>query len=197
MGSARHPLQPSLEWACSNALDFIWLCDGRRIDHSTFCKFRTYHEGALKDLFRQVGRVAMEMGMIRLNQVSLDGTKVKASSSRHKTLTAGSLKERLAELDRQVQEMLAQAKAADRKDGDLFGDSHSPEHLPRELADIKARQRRLKEALTKTRLKPVPRIPTRRPGFRWPIRRPRSRPTRKADSRPITCPWRPWTHRAG
>jgi len=152
-----------LEWACCNALDFMWLSEGRRIDHSTFCKFRTYHEGALKDLFRQVGRVAMGMGMIRLNQVSLDGTKVKANSSRHKTLTAATLKERLAELDKQIEEMLAQAKAADRKDSDLFGDSYSPEHLPRELADIKARQRRLKEALAKARLKPLPKDPDKAP----------------------------------
>ena len=77
-----------LEWACGNALDFMWLAGGRRIDHSTFCNFRTDFEGPLKDLFRQVGRVAMGMGMIRLNQVALDGTKIKAQSSRHKAAPA-------------------------------------------------------------------------------------------------------------
>lgn len=152
-----------LEWACCNAVDFMWLAEGRRIDHSTFCNFRTHFEGPLKELFRQVGRVAMSMGMIRLNQVALDGTKVKANSSRHKTLTAATLKERLAELDKQIEEMLAQAKAADQKEDDLFGASHSSEHLPRELADIKARQRRLKEALAKARLKPAPKDPDKAP----------------------------------
>jgi transposase len=145
-----------LEWACGNAVDFMWLANGRRIDHSTFCGFRTDFEEPLKELFRQVGRVAMSMGMIRLNQVALDGTKVKAQSSRHHTATAQTLEERLAELDKQVQEMLTQAKAADRQEDDLFGCSHSQEHLPRELADLKRRQERLREALTKARLKPAP-----------------------------------------
>ena len=29
----------ALEGACQNRLDFIWLTEGRRIDHSTFCGF--------------------------------------------------------------------------------------------------------------------------------------------------------------
>jgi hypothetical protein len=152
-----------LEWACGNAVDFMWLAGGRHIDHSTFCNFRVNFEEPLKNLFRQVGRVAMDLGMIRLNQVALDGTKVKASSSRHKTASAVTLHERLAELDKQVAEMLAQAKATDQQENDLFGCSHPQEHLPRELADIKARQRRLREAFAKVRLKPASEDPKKAP----------------------------------
>lgn len=46
-----------LEWACSYAIDYMWLAEARTIDHSTFCKFRTDFGRELKDLFRQIGRL--------------------------------------------------------------------------------------------------------------------------------------------
>ena len=30
-----------LEYACGHNIDFMWLAEGRGIDHSTFCEFRT------------------------------------------------------------------------------------------------------------------------------------------------------------
>jgi hypothetical protein len=122
---------------------------GRSIDHSTFCEFRTKFREALQDLFRQVGRVAMEMGMIRLGCVALDCTKVKANSSRHATASAQTLAERLAHLDRQVEEALSQMEAQDARDGAFFGAEDSPQHLPRKFADLKRRQEQLRRALEK------------------------------------------------
>ena len=140
-----------LEWCCGNALDFMWLASGRSIDHSTFCDFRTRFTAEIKDLFVQIGRIAMAMGMVRLNQVALDGTRVLADSSRHGTAKAETLTERLAALDQQIEQMMAQCEAADRGDDDLFGQRVSPNQLPRELADLKRRQTRLTKALKAAR----------------------------------------------
>jgi transposase len=140
-----------LEWACANAVDFMWLAEGRVIDHSTFCGFRTRFRSELKDLFRQIGRVAIDMGLARLNQVMLDGTMVKANSSRHGTASAKTLTEKLAVLDEQVAKMLAEAERADRQDTDLFGESTSSRSLPAELSDLKKRQTRLSKALQSAR----------------------------------------------
>jgi len=136
-----------LEWACCNAIDFMWLVEGRTIDHSTFCDFRTKFKRELKDLFRQIVRVAMHMGLLQLNQVALDGTRVKANSSRHATASAKTLDQRLKILDEQLEKMLAEADQADQKDKDLFGDSASGHTLPAELTDLKKRQERLRKAL--------------------------------------------------
>ncbi len=135
-----------LEWACGNAIDFMWLVEGRTIDHSTFCDFRTKFKRELKDLFRQIGRVAMHMGLIRLNQVALDGTRVKANSSRHATASAKTLEQRLQVLDEQIEKMLAEADQVDQQDKDLFGDSASGHTLPAELTDLTKRQERLRKA---------------------------------------------------
>jgi transposase len=141
-----------LERACRTMLDFMWLVEMRDIDHSTFCKFRTRFGRELKDLFRQVGTLAMALDLMRLNQVSLDGTKVGANSSRHATATARTLEERLKALDRQVEQMLAEAETADEREGRLFGEA-TPNRLPPKVADVQRRQKLLQQALAAARAK--------------------------------------------
>ena len=70
-----------LEDACINRIDFLWLTEGRSIDHSTLAGFRVRFAEELKGMFRQIGRVAMGLGMVNLNQVALDGTVKRASNS--------------------------------------------------------------------------------------------------------------------
>jgi transposase len=145
-------IRPSrkLEDACGNRLDFIWLAEGRVIDHSTLAGFRVKFEKQLKGLFRQVGRVAIGMGMANLNTVALDGTVKRASNGRGAVAGRKTLEQKLAVLDQQVEELMAQAKAADKKDDELFGES-SPAQLPKQLKKIEARQKQLKAALKKVK----------------------------------------------
>lgn len=135
-----------LEWACTACVDFMWLAQGRIIDHSSFCDFRTRFKKALKQLFRQVGEVAMSVGLIRLNQVGLDGTRVQADSSRHGTRSVGSLEQRLAALDAEIGSMFAEAEATDRQEDDVYGEQ-TPRKLPRKLADAQRRRELLQRAL--------------------------------------------------
>ena len=141
-----------LERACLTMLDFIWLVEKRDIDHSTFCKFRTQFSKELKELFRQIGRVAMSLDLVRLNQVSLDGTKLAANNNRHATGTAKTLGEKLQELDRQIEQMLREAQVADERESRLFGDG-SPNRLPPKLAEVQRRQERLRKALAAAQAK--------------------------------------------
>src|SRR5574341_186698 len=41
-----------LEYAVGHNIDFIWLAEGRSLDHSTLCEFRTRFQKPLKDLYR-------------------------------------------------------------------------------------------------------------------------------------------------
>jgi transposase len=134
-----------LEEACTYRLDFIWLVEGRRIDHTTFAKFRTRFREPLKDLFRQIGRTAMNLGMIRLCEVAFDGTRVKANNSRYKTRTAKTLAEKLAALDELFDEMVADVRATDNQQRALG----SPTHLPDELREVAKRREEVEAALKK------------------------------------------------
>lgn len=150
-----------LERACSNALDFIWLAEGHAPDHTTLCKFRNGFSGELKGLFHEVCRTAIRLGLATLNQVALDGTRVRANSSRHATASAKTLEKRLAELRKEIDAMFAEADAADRAEDDLFGEGVSPSHLPRKLANLERRQEQLEKALAAAKAKEEAAAPTK------------------------------------
>ena len=141
-----------LEYACGNNIDFIWLAEGRSIDHDTLCKFRTRFKEPLKQLFKQIGRIAMTMGFVRLLEVAFDGTRVKANASRHHTWTAERVEAVLKELETQVAKLLQEAETADASDTALREDCPRP-GAPgsRELADAQKRQEELQQVLEQLR----------------------------------------------
>jgi len=104
-----------LEDACCNRLDFIWLMEGRKPDHATICKFRTQFGPQLKSLFQKIGRIAMQMGMITLNQVTLDGTDPRANNSRYNTARRATVEQKIAALDAQIEQAMKQAEEQDRR----------------------------------------------------------------------------------
>jgi transposase len=139
-----------LEYACVHNLDFMWLVEGRTIDHDTICKFRTKFQEPLAELFEQIGHIGMEMQLVRLLEVAFDGTRVKANASRLHTWTAEKVEALLKELGTRAEAMLKEAGAVDAEETALWGESEGAE-LPPELADVKQRQMLLLETLERLR----------------------------------------------
>ena len=81
-----------------NSIDFMWLAQGHTPDHTTLSEFRSKHSAGLKDLFRHILRVAMVGGFLDLIDVGIDGTRIKANSSRYQTWTAERIAKALEEL---------------------------------------------------------------------------------------------------
>ncbi len=130
-----------LEYACGNNIDFMWLAEGRTIDHDTICKFRTKFKEPLKQLFKQIGRLAMNMGFIKLLEVAFDGTRVRANASRFNTWTAEKVEAVLQELETQIAKMLSEAETADASDASLLEDCPPPALSP----ELAAAQKHLEE----------------------------------------------------
>ena len=136
-----------LEEACHYRFDFQWLVQGHRIDHTTFSRFRTKFKGPLKGLFRQIGRIAITLGLITFCEVAFDGTRTKANNSRYKTRTAKTLEEKLRDLDAKFDEILAKCEETDTNESGLG----SPVQLPEELADLEERRAKIASALEKAK----------------------------------------------
>jgi transposase len=136
-----------LEYLCTHNIDYIWLVEGRTIDYTTICKFRTRFRQPLKDLFRQVGKLAMRMGLVKLLEVAFDGTRVKANASRFHTWTAERVEAALKELESLFDQAMAETERTDAAQVGASGAKESPGSLPPELATAKARQAKLQELL--------------------------------------------------
>jgi transposase len=142
-----------LEYALSHNIDFIWLVEGHSIDHTTLCQFRTRFQKELKHVYRHLCRMALALGLIRLADVGLDGTRVLACNNRGKTLTAEKIQKLLDELEAQLGCALAEADSVDAADVQqgLFESDQAPDQLPPHVADLQQRQTRLKDMLAQAR----------------------------------------------
>lgn len=115
---------------------FRVLAAGNFPKHRTICDFRALHLDELAGLFVQVVKLARECGMVKLGTVAIDGTKVKASASRHKAMSYRRMIDTEAELKAQINELMERAKqtdAAERNEPEL--------DIP---AELERREERLK-----------------------------------------------------
>ena len=66
---------------CEFDPSFEWLCGLRPISHRTLSGFRSSYKDALDDVFVQVVGMLSVEGLITMQRVTLDGTKIKANAS--------------------------------------------------------------------------------------------------------------------
>ena len=99
----------------------------------------------------QVLSLAQAMKLVKLGQISLDGTKIKANAPKHKALSYGHIDKLEAQLREEVQTLLQKAAEADQ------AEAHDGLDLPGELA---RREDRLK-ALSAAKAKIVERVEPR------------------------------------
>ena len=139
-----------IEYNLRHSIDFMWLASGRTIDHATLSEFRRKHPRQLKDLYRQMVQLAIDLGVAKLAELCIDGTRVLANASRHKTLTAEKVERLLKELDQQITAAMSELETNDDLD-DLFDDGQPADRLPEQLRDMKSRQEQLEAALAQLR----------------------------------------------
>jgi transposase len=78
-----------LERATYELIPVIYLTGNTHPDHNSINAFRKRFLGELKGLFTQILLRAYALGVVRLGDVSLDGTKVHAQASKHKAMRVG------------------------------------------------------------------------------------------------------------
>ncbi len=81
-----------IERATQDSVAFRFIAANLHPDHDTLAHFRKTFLVELEDLFVQVLAFAQTMKLVKLGQISLDGTKIKANASKHKALSHGLLK---------------------------------------------------------------------------------------------------------
>lgn len=121
-----------LETACVEQVAFRFLAANQCPDHRAFSRFRRRHLGAIDALFVQVLELCKSAGMVKLGNVGLDGTKVRANASRHKAMSYERMVDREPQLAAIVAEILDEAERVDVEEDERYGDARGdelPEHL--------------------------------------------------------------------
>lgn len=108
--------------------------------HRTIAEFRQQHLTAFEALFVQVVRIAREAGVVRLGTLAIDGTKVKASASKHKAMSYGRMRQEDQRLRDEIAALLAKADAVDGAEDAEHGPDVRGDELP---AELQRREKRL------------------------------------------------------
>jgi transposase len=137
--------------ACERNLAFMAIVGEERPDFRTISDFRKLHLEAFKAVFVQAVRLADEAGLVKLGNVSTDGTKIQGNASRHKAMSYGYMKQEVDRLREAIEALVTQAYWQDEAEEAVFG-SRRGDELPAELsrretrlAKIEAAMRRLEE----------------------------------------------------
>ncbi len=135
-----------MERRCATDVAFRFLSANQAPDYRSIARFRRRHLSALEALFVQTLALCAEAGLVRLGRVALDGTKLRASASRHKAMSYDRLHPKIADYEAQVKALLEQAEALDREEDGAFGEDRRGDELPAELARRETRLAKLRAA---------------------------------------------------
>ena len=135
-----------MERRCHLDVAFAWLSANNAPDYRSISRFRRRHLEALDDLFTQVLLLCGEAGLVKLGRVALDGTKLRASASRHKAMSYDRLGPKITQLEAEVAAILAEAEAVDRAEDEEFGEDKRGDEVPPELARRETRLTKMRAA---------------------------------------------------
>jgi len=127
-----------IERACVEDVVFRMIAMMETPDHATIARFVARHEAALAGLFGQVLRLCDEAGLVRPGVVAIDGTRMAGNASRESTRDFAQI----------AWEILAEAKATDEAEDELYGDERGDE-LPEQLRTREGRAEFFRQAREK------------------------------------------------
>ena len=116
-----------IEQATHRAVAVRFLTGNTHPDHDTVCKFRRENFDAFNNAFVSVLELAQELKLLKLGDVAIDGTHIKANASIDQNVTYERALEIRDQLQLDVAELLEQAETADKNDEDH-------QKLPEEIA---------------------------------------------------------------
>ena len=120
---------------CAYEPAFQWLCGLGEVNHHTLSDFRVDHDASLREIFVQVLGVLSSEGLVSLERVMHDGTKIKACAGADSFRREERLKEHLEAARKQVETM-----------GDPRQEEAAGKRAARQRA-LRERQQRLEQAL--------------------------------------------------
>jgi len=125
-------------------LRFRYLAGDLRPDFRTINRFRVRHREDFAEVFRQTVHVARRSGLAKLGRVVIDGSKVRANTSRHKAMSHARMEEAEEQLEEEIAQILAQMNECNESEDEEHGDDDGGGGLPAELRDRERRREKIR-----------------------------------------------------
>jgi transposase len=129
-----------IERATHRDIGVRYVAANRHPDHDTIATFRRRNFQAVSASFLQVLLLAKELKLLKLGVVSVDGSKVDANASKHRSVTYRRAGELVTQLKLEIRGLLDRAEAADA------AAATDPQALPKEIGRLAALRAKLDAA---------------------------------------------------
>ena len=128
-----------IERRCQTDLAFMYIAQMNCPDFRVLSDFRKDHAEFFHDCFKQTVGLAMELNLASLGHISLDGSKFKANTSKHKAMSYRRLKEKEQALTAEIEALIEQAHRCDEEEDRAYQEE-TGYAIPQ---DLKHKQERL------------------------------------------------------
>ena len=129
-----------IEAATYDSVAFRFIAGNQHPDHDTIAVFRKRFLKEIRGWFKEILLIGKELGLVKLGNIYIDGTKIQANASRHKAMSYEYMKRLEAQLESEIEQLLELATAQDEKEKD------QQLEIPQELKLRKDRLEKIKQA---------------------------------------------------
>jgi transposase len=134
-----------IERRCREDLSFMYIAQMNCPNFRVLSDFRKNHGTFFQDCFKQTVKLALALKLASLGHISLDGSKFKANSSKHKAMSYGRLKEKEQALSAEIDALIEQAHRCDQEEDKAYKERTGYE-LPEDLKHKQGRLTQIKAA---------------------------------------------------
>lgn len=118
-----------IECSTYDSVAFRFIAGNHHPDHDTISGFRKRFLPEIKIWFKEILLIGKELGIVKLGNIYIDGTKVQANASRHKAMSYEYLQKLEKQLEEEIEKLLSLAVAKDESEKDL--DLDIPDEIKR------------------------------------------------------------------
>ena len=134
-----------IEKRCKEDLSFMFIAQMNCPNFRVLSDFRKDHGDFFQDCFKQTVKLAMELKLASLGHISLDGSKFKANTSKHKAMSYGRLQEKEQALCAEIDDLIEKANRCDQEEDKAYQDKTGYE-IPEDLQFKQGRLAKIKAA---------------------------------------------------
>lgn len=129
-----------IESSTYDSVAFRFVAGNHHPDHDTISEFRKRFLVQIKGWFKEILLIGKELGLVKLGNIYIDGTKVQSNASRHKAMSYEYMQKLEKQLEVEIEKLLDLAAAKDESEKALELD------IPKELMLRKDRLSKIQEA---------------------------------------------------
>lgn len=105
-----------LEIATFDSVAFRYITGDLHPDHDSIAFFRKRFMSQLQQCFKQILLIGQQMGLVKMGNVYIDGTKIQANASKHKAMSYQYMDKLEKQMNDEVKKLLAMAEKTDQNE---------------------------------------------------------------------------------